>query len=98
MPTFSSPFAPVPPGNRRRVSGSITGPASYTTGGNVPTPSDYGLIQIDFISIASSVDGTTFGAWDVANGKLKIFTADATEAANASDQSAQVYAVTVWGI
>lgn len=89
---------PAPPGARRRISGSMTGPASYTTGGNIPTPSDFGLTTIDFVSIASSVDGTSFGAWDRANGKILLFTADGTQAGNGTDQSAQVYAVTLWGV
>lgn len=74
------------------VFGTIQFDNSYPTGGEAIAVGDLGLSMgpstILEIFTAFPADGANFSAFDKANGKLKLFTADGTEAANASDQSA----------
>ena len=60
---------------------------SYPTGGEAIAAADLGFdTAIDFAVVATGGSDTV--VWNRSTGKLQIFTADGTEATNASDQSA----------
>lgn len=60
------------PGNRYYSQVSLTGPTSYTTGGVVYTPSNFGFdYNVDAVVI-SSVSGGLIAIWDRANKKIKL--------------------------
>ena len=69
------------------VAATVAFDSSYPTGGEAIAAADLGLdAAIDFAVVTTG--GADVVVWDRATGKLKIFTADGTEATNASDQSA----------
>lgn len=74
------------------VTGSIAYDDSYTEGGEPVEASDFGLgigeSVILHLSFEPPTDGANYSAFDKANGKVKLFTADGTEAVDATDQSA----------
>jgi|SRR5688572_22743211 len=81
----------------------VTFDNSYPTGGEAIAASDFGFDSIDFADVnsRSDVTGKTV-AWDRANSKLLVYTdlaADgiSAEAANASDQSAVIVRLAVYG-
>lgn len=77
------------------VFGSIAFDSSYPTGGEPIAVADLGLTfgpsTLVELFTEFPTDGANFSTFDKANGKLKLFTADGVEAANASDQSAVVH-------
>lgn len=78
------------PGNRRQTVTTVTFDNSYPTGGLPVTAKQLGLGSVDFAHAQVSVAGTgsvTAVFYDIANQKLKAFTA-AAEVANATDLSA----------
>lgn len=85
------------PGDKREWFGTVAGPASYTTGGDAISAGPLGFTDIDFVNVGSAVAGTAFAVYNPATGKLLIFTADGTQATNASDQSALVFPVHIVG-
>lgn len=92
------PVTGVSPGNRRRCSVRLSGDSSYPTGGSVLTPALFGLTKIDAASVALTEDGTQLYVYDAVNNKLLGFTALGTQIVNATNQSAKVIPITVWGI
>lgn len=70
---------------------------SYPTGGEDLTPGLVGLNTIEHV-IVPGPNGTEFVTWDRTNKKLLVFTADGTQAANASDQSAVGVELSVIGV
>ena len=88
---------------QRVVACTATFDSSYPTGGETITPADIvpaegALSEVDFVTVASSRPaGTEVVLWDRANAKLLIFTADGTQATNASDQSAVFAELLVYG-
>jgi hypothetical protein len=70
--------------------GTITLDTSYPTGGSAFTPALFGLNVIKLLKIDSlSNDGATLCAVDVANAKVKCFSALSTEVANTTNLSAK---------
>lgn len=94
----STPVLAHVPGDRRRVQAKVTLDA-YVTGGRTLTPSDFGLSRIDAVLSNSTTLGRitspklTSGAWT-----LQVFSAVATEVANAVDLSADSVIVELVGI
>lgn len=75
-------------GAERFVRGKIAFDASYPAGGEAYTAATFGLIHIEDLMITSQdVGGAEQVVHDKANSKLLVFTADGTQATNASDQS-----------
>jgi hypothetical protein len=85
----------IPTGNGYKVTGSITFDDSYPTGGEVIDATDFelgiGESEIVDLDTRPPADGANFSTYDKANGKVVLFTADGTEAADTSDQSAVVH-------
>jgi hypothetical protein len=81
-------------GSKRIHVYNVTFDNSYPTGGESLTAGIIGLNWIE--ALIPAVNGTEFAVYDYTNKKLKLFTADGTEAGNASDQSA--VSVTVFAI
>lgn len=81
--------------NRRMVIADVTFDSSYPTGGESLTPADLGLPAIEFIAIEHS--GTETVTFNRSANKLLIYTADGTEATNASNQSTIVARVLAVG-
>lgn len=69
--------------------GTITFDTAYPTGGNAVTAATFGFGSqlIDLLVFANGAEQPVF---DKTNKKVKLFTADGTEATNASNQSAVV--------
>ncbi len=86
------------PGDRRVFVGTVAGPASYTTGGDSLDLTKIGLTSVDFVLVASAVAGTAFAVFNPLTDKFLIFTADGTQAASESDQSALIFPVFVYGV
>jgi hypothetical protein len=77
----------------------VTFDNSYPTGGEALAASDCDLDELWGVEIASPPKaGTELVAWDPENLKLLIFTADGTQAVNASDQSAVVVDIVAIGV
>lgn len=71
-------------------SGKITGPASYTTGGEaVSLEDDLGLSEVWYWAPMILTNGTVviLGIYDVVNSKLKYFDMAGAQIANATDLS-----------
>ena len=69
------------------IAATVTFDNSYPTGGEALTAAALGLdTAVDAVFPATG--GADVVVWDRANGKLVLYTADGTEATNASDQSA----------
>jgi hypothetical protein len=73
-------------GDRRETVVDVTFDNSYPTGGEVVTPQNFGLTSLDYIDSNQAPGGKSV-SWDQVNKKLLVFSG-ATEATNASDQSA----------
>ena len=70
----------------RLVAATITFDNSYPTGGETLAVADLGLDSaID--AVIPALGGSDVVVYNRATGKLQVFTADGTEATNASDQS-----------
>lgn len=77
-------------GNRYTWQGVVTFDSSYPTGGeavNAATAFGFNLGNIEFLQVTAE-RGTEVVVWNDAARKLLVYTADGTEAPNASDQSA----------
>ena len=76
-------------GDKRVVFAQVTFDDSYPTGGEALAASDFpSLAAIEEVVVASqSPGGTEQVLYDRTNKKLMVFTADGTQATNASDQS-----------
>jgi len=77
-------------GDKRVVFAQVTFDSSYPTGGEAVSASDFPSISTAIEEVAvlsSSPAGTEVVVYDRANTKLLVFTADGTQASNASDQS-----------
>lgn len=74
-------------GDLLMVHGTIQFDNSYPTNGEAVVASDFRLRR-DLIDLMVFPTGGEIPVFDKANSKIKLFTADGTEAANASDQSA----------
>lgn len=85
--------------NPPRVIADITFDNNYPAGGYTVNPSDLHLKDVHSFAIAGKGAGSRIFEYDFGqpNGKLKIFTALATEAVGASDQSAIVARVVATG-
>lgn len=93
------PSFAVVPGNRRRVSVNLKGPADYDTGGNAILASSFGLNKIDAVQISHNTTGTHYYVWDSANQLLLAFVAaTGAQVANDVDLSAHIIPATMWGI
>ena len=80
----------------RVVAATIAFDSSYPTGGEAIAASDLGLdSSIDAVFVTTG--GADVVVWSRSTGKLLIYTADGTEATNASDQSAVTRDVLVIG-
>lgn len=84
-------------GNLRFHVYRVTFDNSYPTGGETYTPGLFGLNSIEAI-LMPGPNGTEYATWDRANKKFLVFTADGTQAGNASDQSAVGFEVAVIGV
>lgn len=75
---------------KRRIQGTLTGPASYATGGDSLVPNDIKLGQIHLIDFTQPTNGTIVAsvAYDYTAQKVKWFVAAGTEVPNATDLSA----------
>ena len=73
-------------GDKRVVGAEFTFDSSYPTGGEDVAPGLVGLSTIE--AVFPVVNGTEFAVYDYASQNLMLYTADGTQAANASDQSA----------
>lgn len=89
---------------QRVVGCTVTFDDSYPTGGEAIVASDIepalggAMSAVDFVVIGSSREaGTEVVLWDRSEAKLLVFTADGTQAANASDQSAVTAEILVYG-
>lgn len=71
--------------------------ASYPTGGETYTPGLFGLNSIDAVLVPGP-NAAEYVVWDRTNKTFLVYTADGTEAVNASDQSAVGAEVAVIGI
>lgn len=88
-----------PPGNRRWMVVKYTPSTSYVTGGESMAASVFGLQAVDdVIPSPGGEDGTRIFTYNGTTGKLMIFTAVSTEAANASDQSSKPVNLLVIGL
>jgi len=77
-------------GDKRVVFAQVTFDSSYPTGGEAVSADDFPSISTAIEEVAvlsSSPAGTEVVVYDRANSKLLVFTADGTQASNASDQS-----------
>lgn len=83
-------------GSQRAWQGTVTFDASYTTGGLTVGPAQLGMVRIDSLQ-ATPQNGSNLVAWNPTTGKLLLYTAIATEAANASNQSTVVIGIDVVG-
>lgn len=70
------------------VHGTITYDNSYPTGGEAITASTFGLNTLFEVILQGT--GAEVAIFDKTNSKILLYTADGTQAANASDQSAVV--------
>lgn len=82
-------------GNKRVVVATITFDSSYPTGGEDLTPGIVGLNTVE--AVMPVVNGAEFAVYDYPTKKLKLFTADGTEATNASNQSTIVVTALIFG-
>lgn len=86
------------PGDRRANEVTITGDASYATGGYAVTATQFGLTRLDGIDCLAAVSGKHV-IYDSGTGKvLFITTATGAEVSNASNQSAVVIPVYAQGV
>lgn len=69
------------------VHGTITFDSSYPTGGEAVLPSDFGLSSVLFDLLVFPT-GAEVPVFDKTNKKVLLYTADGTQATNASNQSA----------
>lgn len=84
-------------GDQKVWMGKVTFDSSYPTGGEAITPSDFNMSSdVDVVLVASNT-GAEVVAWDDANDKLLVYTADGTEATNSSDQSSVEATVIAFG-
>lgn len=84
-------------GSSRSWRGTVTFDSSYPTGGEAIAIADFGFnVEIDTV-LAAADTGAEVVAWDSANSKILVYTADGTEATNASNQSAVTCTVVAFG-
>lgn len=79
------------------VIAAVTFDNIYTTGGLALSPSSLGLRSIIYLEAKQKGVASRFCEWNPATGKLLLFTALSTEAANDSDQSSIVVRVLAFG-
>lgn len=98
-PTGTSPVIADVPGASREATAKITFDSSYPTGGEVLSPSLFGLQQIDSVTSGVSLVGKLVtpvfasGVW-----KLKVYVSSTdTEVANTTNLSADSVVLTVRG-
>ncbi len=86
-------------GNKRVVTGTLTGDATYTTavGGTLPSPSVFGLASLDHIQVGLATAGSHVASFIPATKKVIVFTALTPTEAGTGDLSAILFPVTVWG-
>lgn len=82
-------------GNKREVTATVLFDSSYPTGGEAVAAADFGLSTVDYIIVHPHA--SRIGVYDRTNKKILLYTALATEAANASDQSTITVHATVSG-
>jgi len=75
-------------GDEVEVRGTIAFGAGYPTGGEPVTASQFGLQRLNDLLVFPT--GGEDPSFDKANGKVKLFTADGTEAVNASNPAVSV--------
>lgn len=86
--------------NNRTHIYDVTFDNSYSTGGYALTPSTVGLVTINAVTAVFSGATAANGrivTYNPTTGKLLVWTAPATEAAGASDQSAVTARLTIHG-
>lgn len=76
----------------------VTFDNSYPTGGEVLGLANYGLTPANVAFFSSESTSSRICTYDRANDKLLLYTALATEAANASNQSTITVYVAFWGL
>lgn len=87
-----------PPGNAREIIGTIVGPASYATNGELLTPQALGFASsIKFIDFERTTAGKD-AAYDRVNGKLVFLTAAGAEETAAANLSAISYRFRALGV
>jgi len=77
--------------------GTVTFDSSYPTGGEAVAAADFGFNTEILTVLPVSDTGAEVTAWDSANSKVLVYTADGTQASNASDQSAVTATVRATG-
>lgn len=86
--------------DRKRRTGKLTLPASYTTGGDVLSAAVLNLPNTlkTLRLTAVTLDGTTLVVWDEAAGKVKCYSALGTQVTNATDLSGKscLFEATGW--
>lgn len=86
------------PGAKRQLAMTLTGDASYPTGGYPVTFATFGMNEAIEQVMLNPSSGAHLVVWDSVNSKIKFFTAVATEVANAVNLSAVTVKALIIGL
>ena len=96
-PFAGQPGTPSPPGYQRSAFATVTGDASYPTGGYALTPQQFGFAQSITFMDPNMSNAAHIITWNSATQKLQFWTAQNTEVANTTNVSTVTVQIQAFG-